>query len=64
VGGRAALKTLSISEVYGTGGETVYVCSRHLNGVTEAQYKVILGGSTDACLSQRRDQRPATWNKC
>src|SRR6267142_2110961 len=24
---------------YRTGGETVYVCSRHPNGVTEAQYK-------------------------
>jgi hypothetical protein len=30
---------------YRTGGETVYVCSRHPNGVNEAQYKVILAGS-------------------
>ena len=27
---------------YRTGGETVHVCSRHPNGVTEAQYKTIL----------------------
>lgn len=33
---------------YRTGGETVYVCSRHPNGVTEAQYKVILGGNPKA----------------
>ena len=31
-----------------TGGETVYVCSRHPNGVTEAQYKGILAGNTKA----------------
>jgi len=30
---------------YRTGGETVYVCSRHPNGVTEAQYKGILATS-------------------
>ena len=33
---------------YRTGGETVYVCSRHPNGLTEAQYKVILAGSPKA----------------
>ena len=33
---------------YRTGGETVYVCSRHPNGVTEAQYKGILADSTKA----------------
>jgi hypothetical protein len=33
---------------YRTGGETVYVCSRHPNGVTEAQYKGILAGSPKA----------------
>jgi len=33
---------------YRTGGETVYVCSRHPNGVIEAQYKVILAGNTKA----------------
>lgn len=33
---------------YRTGGETVYVCSRHPNGVTEGQYKVILAGSAKA----------------
>src|ERR1700722_12604749 len=33
---------------YRTGGETVYVCSRHSNGVTEAEYKVILAGSPTA----------------
>jgi hypothetical protein len=33
---------------YRTGGETVYVCSRHPNGVTEAQYKVILSGNPKA----------------
>lgn len=33
---------------YRTGGETVYVCSRHPNGVTEARYKVILSGNTKA----------------
>ena len=33
---------------YRTGGETVYVCSRHPNGVTEAQYKAILAGSPKA----------------
>jgi hypothetical protein len=31
-----------------TGGETVYVCSRHPNGVTEAQYKSLLAGSPKA----------------
>jgi hypothetical protein len=31
-----------------TGGETVYVCSRHPNGVTEAHYKAILGGNPKA----------------
>ena len=30
---------------YRTGGETVYVCSRRPNGVTESQYKVILAGN-------------------
>src|SRR5262249_61923189 len=29
---------------YRTGGETVYVCSRHPNGVTEAQSQAILTG--------------------
>ncbi len=33
---------------YRTGGETVYVCPRHPNGVTEAQYKAILAGSPKA----------------
>ena len=33
---------------YRTGGETVYVCSRHPNGVTAAQYKAILAGSPKA----------------
>jgi hypothetical protein len=33
---------------YRTGGETVYVCSRHPNGVTVAQYKSILAGSPKA----------------
>jgi hypothetical protein len=33
---------------YRTGGETVYVCSKHPNGVTEAQYKGILAGSPKA----------------
>jgi hypothetical protein len=33
---------------YRTGGETVYVCARHPNGVTEAQYKSILAGSPKA----------------
>jgi hypothetical protein len=33
---------------YRTGGQTVYVCSRHPNGVTEAQYKGILAGSPKA----------------
>lgn len=31
-----------------TGGETVYVCSRHPSGVTEAQYKVVLAGNPKA----------------
>src|SRR4051812_14550680 len=31
-----------------TGGATVHVCSRHPNGVTEAQYKSILAGSPKA----------------
>ena len=30
---------------YRTGGETVYVCSRHPNGVTEAQYTGILAAT-------------------
>ena len=33
---------------YRTGGEMVYVCSRHPNGVTEAQYKAILAGNPKA----------------
>ena len=33
---------------YRTGGETVYVCSRYPNGVTEADYKDILAGSPKA----------------
>jgi hypothetical protein len=33
---------------YRTGGETVYVCSRHPNGITEAQYKGILAGNPNA----------------
>lgn len=33
---------------YRTGGETVYACSKHPNGVTEAQYKGILAGSPKA----------------
>ena len=33
---------------YRTGGETVYVCNRHPNGVTEDQYKVILAGNPKA----------------
>src|SRR5262249_19538516 len=37
-GGKAHLAEFG----YRTGGETVYVCSKHPNGVTEAQYKSIL----------------------
>jgi hypothetical protein len=33
---------------YRTGGETVYVCSRHPNGATGSQYKVILASSPKA----------------
>jgi hypothetical protein len=33
---------------YRTGGETVYVCNRHSNGVTEDQYKVILANNSKA----------------
>ncbi len=33
---------------YRTGGETVYVCSRHPNGVTSPQYKKILSGNRNA----------------
>jgi hypothetical protein len=33
---------------YRTGGETVYVCSRHPNGVTVAEYKGILAGNPQA----------------
>ena len=33
---------------YRTGGETVYVCSQHPNGVTEAQYKGILANNPRA----------------
>ena len=33
---------------YRTGGETVYVCNRHPNGLTEDQYKVILAGNPKA----------------
>jgi hypothetical protein len=33
---------------YRTGGEAVYVCARYPNGVTEAQYKVILAGHPNA----------------
>jgi len=34
--------------LYRTGGETVHVCARHPNGVTEAQYKGILARSPAA----------------
>lgn len=33
---------------YRTGGETVYVCSRYPNGVTDSQYRVILSGNPKA----------------
>jgi hypothetical protein len=33
---------------YRTGGETVHVCTRHPNGVTEKQYKVILSDNPNA----------------
>src|SRR5262245_46455137 len=33
---------------YRTGGETVHVCSKHPNGVTEAQYRSILAGNPKA----------------
>lgn len=33
---------------YRTGGETVYVCSRHPNGMSEAAYKSILAGNSKA----------------
>jgi hypothetical protein len=33
---------------YRTGGETVYVCSKYPNGVTEAQYKGVLASSPKA----------------
>jgi len=33
---------------YRTGGETVYVCSKHPNGVTGAQYQKIVAGSPKA----------------
>jgi hypothetical protein len=33
---------------YRTGGETVYVCPRHPNGVAQRQYKVILAGNPKA----------------
>jgi hypothetical protein len=33
---------------YRTGGETVYVCGRHSNGVTAAQYQAILAGNPKA----------------
>jgi hypothetical protein len=33
---------------YRTGGETVHVCSRHPNGLTEAQYRKILSGNGNA----------------
>jgi hypothetical protein len=33
---------------YRTGGETVYVCSKHSNGVSEAHYKRILAGTPKA----------------
>jgi hypothetical protein len=33
---------------YRTGGETVYVCNRYPNGVTEAKYKAILSASPKA----------------
>ncbi len=33
---------------YRTGGETVYVCSLHPNGVTEAQYQKIVAGNPKA----------------
>ncbi len=33
---------------YRTGGETVYVCNRHPNGILEAQYRKILSGNGNA----------------
>jgi len=50
---------------YRTGGETVYVCSRYPNGVTEAEYKVVLAGGPQAkrwgWRAMRRD--PAVYVK-
>jgi hypothetical protein len=33
---------------YRAGGEAVYVCSRHTNGLTQTQYKGILAGNPKA----------------
>ncbi len=33
---------------YRTGGDTVYVCNRHPNGVTEAQYRIIISRNQGA----------------
>ena len=37
-----------VDRCYRTGGETVYVCSRHPNGVTAAQHRSILAGNPKA----------------
>lgn len=37
-----------VAEVYRTGGETVYVCSRHPNGITEREYKQLVADRPSA----------------
>lgn len=45
---RGGGKAHFVAEVYRNGGETVLVCPRHPNGLTEAAYKALLAGNRKA----------------
>jgi hypothetical protein len=45
---RGAGKPHFVAEVYRTGGEMVYVCPRHPNGLSEAAYQALLGRKPSA----------------
>ena len=45
---RGAGKPHLVEELFRAGGETVYVCSRHPNGVPQDEYRSILRGRPDA----------------
>ncbi len=37
-----------VAQVFRTGGETVYVCPRHPNGVTAAEYNRLIAANSEA----------------